>query len=278
MLATTLMVHIPPGDDSASVLHLANDVAGRTNVGKIIGIAALRPLQIYAGSEAYVPQNLFRQDWEAMERALSLAEKHFRAAFAGNPQKLEWRSSIVPTLASDYVAEQMRAADLLITPGMSRRLVFDDTRYMDVADLVLKAGRPVIVAGSHVTKLDLGSVLIGWKDSREARRAVEDAVPLLRMAGRVTVVEVVDKDEIAQADARLKDVVEWLAGHDIAADARVEPGGDEDSLVLSGLAQDLKAGLVVGGAYGHSRLREWVLGGVTRDLLLRPSHCSFVSH
>jgi len=48
--------------------------------------------------------------------------------------------------------------------------------------------------------------------------------------------------------------------------------------VLSGLAEELKAGMVVGGAYGHSRLREWVLGGVTRDLLLQPTRCSLVSH
>ena len=44
------------------------------------------------------------------------------------------------------------------------------------------------------------------------------------------------------------------------------------------LVEDLKVGMVVGGAYGHSRLREWVLGGVTRDVLLRPTKCSFISH
>ena len=278
MMPTTLMVHVPASDEIGSFLQFANDVASRMNARKIIGIAALRPLQIYAGPDAYVPQDLFQQDWEAMERELALVEKHFRAAFAGAPAKVDWRSSIVPALASDYVAEEMRAADLLITPPTPRGTIFDAGRYMDVADLVLKAGRPVLVAGAGVTKLDLDSALIGWKESREARRAVKDALPLLRMANRVTVVEVVEQDEIVRANARLKDVVEWLAGHGIAADGRAERGGDEDALVLSGLADDLKAGLVVGGAYGHSRLREWVLGGVTRDLLLRPTRCSFISH
>jgi nucleotide-binding universal stress UspA family protein len=98
------------------------------------------------------------------------------------------------------------------------------------------------------------------------------------MAGKVTVAEIVDPDAMSEADVGVNDVVEWLNAHDIAARARVERGGDEDSAVLSGLAEDLKAGLVVAGAYGHTRLREWVLGGVTRDLLMKPVRCSFVSH
>jgi nucleotide-binding universal stress UspA family protein len=278
MLPAPLMVHVPPGDDTASLLQFAKDVASWTNARKIIGIAALRPLQIYAGPDAYVPQDLFQQDWEFMEKELSSAEKQFRAAFDAMSANIEWRSAIVPALASDYVAEQMRAADLLITPRSPRANMFDAARYMDVADVVLKAGRPVLVAGAGVNNLDLSNVMICWKDSRESRRAVEDSVPFLRMASKITVVEVVGKDEFSQAEARLKDLVEWLAAHDIAAKARVESDRGEDAVVLSGLAEELKAGMVVGGAYGHSRLREWVLGGVTRDLLLQPTRCSLVSH
>lgn len=278
MMLATLMVHVPVSDEVGSLLQFANDVAARMNSGKIIGIAAMRPLQIYAGPEAYVPQDLFQQDWEAMERELALAEKRFRAAFAGTTAKLDWRSAIVPALASDYVAQQMRAADLLISPPRPRGTVFDAGRYMDVADLVLKSGRPVLMAADGVTKLDLDRVMIAWKDGREARRAVADALPLLQMAKEVTVVEVVDEEELVRSDRRLADVVEWLAGHGVTAVARVERGGDEDAMVLSRLAEDLKIGMVVGGAYGHSRLREWVLGGVTRNLLLRPVHCSFISH
>lgn len=278
MILGTLMVHVPPGGENGSLLQFAKDVATRTNAHRIIGISAVRPLQIYAGPEAYVPEDLFQKDWETMEKELAEAEKQFRAAFAGAPAKLEWRSSIVTGLVSDYVAEQMRAADLLVTRSRPRGNMFDAARYMDVADLALKAGRPVLVAGAGVTKLDLGTAMIAWKDSREARRVLEDAVPLLRMSDKVIVVEVADEDGLEQADIRLNDVVQWLSGHGIAAEARVERGHDEDAVVLSLLAEDLKVGMVVGGAYGHSRLREWVLGGVTRDLLLQPSRCSFISH
>lgn len=278
MMPTTLMIHLAPGAEVASLLRLANDLAVRINARRIVGISAMRPLQIYAGPDAYVPPALIEQDWNSMDQELKAAERQFRAAFAGNAIALEWRSAITIDLVSDYVGPQMRAADLLITPPAPSGLLFDTNRYMDVADLVLKAGRPVLVAGSGVARLDLDHVLVGWNDSREARRAVQDALPLLRMAGKVTVAEVADADAMSEADARVKDVVEWLTAHDIAAEARVERGGDEDAAVLSELARELKAGLLVAGAYGHTRLREWVLGGVTRDLLMRPTQCSFVSH
>jgi len=274
----TLMVHIMPGGQAASLLQLAQDVSAKLEARKIVGIAALQPWQIYAGPEAYVPQDLFQQDWEAIEKELAAAETQFRAAFAGKAMTLDWRSNIVTGVVSDYVAGQMRTADLLITQPTPHGGLFDPNRYMNVADLVLRAGRPVLVAGQGVTKLDLSSVMIGWNDSREVRRAVEDALPLLRMAGKVTVVEVADDDELSEADVHVKDVAEWLKVHGITADARVERGGDEDAVVLAGLAEDLRAGLVVAGAYGHTRLREWVLGGVTRDLLLKNAQCSLISH
>jgi nucleotide-binding universal stress UspA family protein len=272
------MVHLPPGPEVTALLHLANDVATRVNARKIVGISAMRPLQIYAGPDAYISPEFFEQDWNSMEKELKAVEKQFWTAFVDKPMTLEWRSCITIDPVSDYVATQMRAADLLITPSTPSGLLFDTNRYMDVADLVLKAGRPVLVAGAGVTKLDLDNVLIGWKDSRETRRAAEDALPLLRLAGKVTVAEVADSDTMSEADARVKDVVEWPKAHGIDAVPCVERSCNEDAVVLSALARDLKAGLLVAGAYGHTRLREWVLGGVTRDLLMKPAQCSFVSH
>jgi nucleotide-binding universal stress UspA family protein len=109
---------------------------------------------------------------------------------------------------------------------------------------------------------------------------VQDAVPLFRLAERVIVVEIVAADDLADARTRTQDVASWLASHGIAASARAVAATTGDAAQLRNIASDLEldAGLLVGGAYGHTRLREWVLGGVTRDFLLRPSRCSFVSH
>ena len=165
----------------------------------------------------------------------------------------------------------MRAGDILITAAWEDASLLDTTRQVDAADLVLKAGRPVLVVGGTVDKLDLRNVVVAWKDTREARRAVEDALPLLMLADRVTVVEVASDEELAAARIRTDDVADWLARHGVAASARTATAVGDDFERLSSIAMELDAGLVVGGAYGHTRLREWVLGGVTRNLLLRPA-------
>ena len=84
--------------------------------------------------------------------------------------------------------------------------------------------------------------------------------------------------ELFDARGRLQDVVAWLKGHGIAAKAVAAPTAGNDATHLDAIAREHGAGLLVAGAYGHNRLREWVLGGVTRDLLLRPGRCSLVSH
>jgi nucleotide-binding universal stress UspA family protein len=90
--------------------------------------------------------------------------------------------------------------------------------------------------------------------------------------------EIATEDDRAEARVRLDDVVGWLRRHGIAADAIVARSTGNDTETLTAVAKEQGADVIVAGAYGHSRLREWVLGGVTRDLLLRANSCSLVSH
>ena len=124
----------------------------------------------------------------------------------------------------------------------------------------------------------LDHVVVGWKDSGETRRAIRDALPLLTIAGRVTVVTIAEKDDLTAAVARLDDVVGWLRRHGIAATPIAVASTGDDAAELNRVVQKQGADLLVAGAYGHSRVREWVLGGVTRDLLLRANRCALVSH
>jgi nucleotide-binding universal stress UspA family protein len=121
-------------------------------------------------------------------------------------------------------------------------------------------------------------VLIGWKDTREARRATLDALPILRKAARVTVVEIADEKGSLAGRTHLEDVACWLKSHGISAEQFVSPSSGDDAMRLNSIAQGHGVDLIVAGAYGHSRLREFVLGGVTHDLLLCANRCSFVSH
>jgi nucleotide-binding universal stress UspA family protein len=117
------------------------------------------------------------------------------------------------------------------------------------------------------------------KDSREARRAVLDALPFLREASRVTVVEICESGEESTAQEHIEDVARYLSRHRISCGPRViihQEGPGAAQLIR--LARDEGADLIVVGAYGHSRLGEWMFGGMTRDLLATSPICCLMSH
>ena len=279
MTLASLMVRLVPGGANEPLLAVAVDLARRLKVTEVIGVAACQPLQVLGSPDAYLPQDLLDRDRAQTERDVEACRQSFSAAFEGKVTTVEWRSSVTFDSLSDWVAQQMRAADLLVTPAdEGDGSLFDTSRRVGVADLVLKTGRPLLIVGRDVARLDLSSAVVAWKDSREARRAVEDALPLLRLAERVTVVEMAPAEALADARNRVDDVADWLARHGIAASGQAVAAAGDTATQLSSLAAELGAGLLVGGAYGHARLREWILGGVTEDLLLRPLRCSLVSH
>jgi nucleotide-binding universal stress UspA family protein len=137
----------------------------------------------------------------------------------------------------------------------------------------------VLPVAPGVASLRAEHVVVAWKDTREARRAVLDAIPFLRIAKRVSVVEVCTRDEERNALARIDDVVRYLARHRIAADPRPilhRDRSDADHLLQFALNED--ADLLVAGAYGHSRLGEWIFGGMTQDILTSSPLCCLMSH
>jgi len=93
------------------------------------------------------------------------------------------------------------------------------------------------------------------------------------------IVEIIaDETENFQATKRLSDIERWLLSHRIAASARVELSGGDAGKQLGMLSADYNADIVLAGAYGHSRLREWAFGGVTRHLLEQTSACTLLMH
>ena len=104
-----------------------------------------------------------------------------------------------------------------------------------------------------------------------------DALPLLHKVKEVNVVEVIEGDSNrSAAQARVEDVAAWLGRHSISASGRVLHAVDEAAQIDK--IWQFGADFVVAGAYGHTRLREWVFGGFTRNLLTRSRHCSFLTH
>ena len=276
MTYSTLMVHLQADQLAAGLLEIANSLAQRLGAG-MIGIAARRPMDM-TYNDGYVPAEIVQQNREQLEAELAAAEAVFRHALTGRVRSLQWRSAITYGPLSDYLAHEARSADLIITGIDGNASVFDTANRVGVGNLVMQAGRPTLVVPASVGKLVLEHVLVGWKDTKETRRAISDALPLLRLAARVTVLEIAPTDEVQSAMVRLRDVVDWLNRHGIEANSIASSSGGNDTKQIHDIVQEQGADLIVAGAYGHSRVREWVLGGVTRDLLLRGKTCALLSH
>jgi nucleotide-binding universal stress UspA family protein len=166
---------------------------------------------------------------------------------------------------------------LIVIEKTSRPIDF--YRAADTGAAILGAGRPFLVVPGSVKSLSADHVVVGWRDTREARRAVQDALPFLHEAKRVTVVEISEEDQKEAARHHVDDVVLYLARHKIKAEGRVEThllGSGADQII--GFAEDEDADLLVTGAYGHNRLNEWIFGGMTRDLLASSPFCCLMSH
>jgi nucleotide-binding universal stress UspA family protein len=137
-----------------------------------------------------------------------------------------------------------------------------------IESILFGTGRHLLLVPERKTAPPtFGHVMVAWNGSREAARAVAEAVPYLRKAETVSIV-IVDDTEPVGDQARLgKDLVEHLRHHGIGADVhRVTKDGHVGSTLIAE-SERLKPDLIVMGGYGHSRLREWLLGGATYEMM-----------
>jgi nucleotide-binding universal stress UspA family protein len=186
-------------------------------------------------------------------------------------KQVEWRSML--DSPGELLLREARAADLLV---IGRRRSGDDH---DRGVILLRAGRPILLVPDTARPLELGRVVVAWKDTRECRRAVRDALPLLQGAKKVLLVEVGEYEEHAQSKKTLADVAGYLVRHRVlVADQVWCPPCGSVAAELFQFVRDERADLIVAGGYGHSRLGEWIFGGVTRELLAASPVCCMLSH
>lgn len=276
MAYKSVMVHLELNGDNQGVLNIAGELAERF-AAKVTGIAACQPIQVLF-NEGFAAPEVIQHDRAEITRELSAAESQFRSALSERAHELEWRSTITYAPLADYIAEEARSADLIITAKDIGPDFLDESRRVHLGDLVMRAGRPILVVPKGVTSLPLRHVFVGWKDTREARRAVADAVPLLKAAGHATIMEVVPEHQRAAAQARVDDVAKALQRHDVDMTCRTVTTAGDEAGFLHAFLLDHHCDLLVAGAYGHNRLKEWAFGGVTQDVLLNPSFCVLLSH
>ncbi len=275
MTYTTLMAHLETGRPNTGLLQIVRSLTERMDL-HVTGIAAHHPQQISDGEGFAMGALLVHEETQSLA-LLATAEAEFRAALQASASSLEWRSDIVFDTVCSYLAREARCADLLVT-GVASGALLETSDRASLGDLVMQLGRPILVVPDKARPLALQCVVVGWTDTREARRATLDALPLLRKARHVSLVEVADKGDMAKARARLEDVAVWMRRHGVAVEPLAAASNDNGASRLYDIASEEGADLIVAGAYGHGRLREWAFGGVTHDLLRRAECCSLISH
>lgn len=272
MTFASIMVSVDLAGDARGRIKVAGDLADDFE-GRTIGVAAQFPDHDTAqvgpmGVSALLP-GLSRQD---VADGLARAEDLFRASI-GSRTRVSWRSAFEP--GHSFLVDQARAADLVVVGRGSANGATGCLGPLDPASVVLTVGRPILVVPPGIDYLERRRVLVAWKDVREARRAVLDALPILRLARHVDVVAI----NHGTGNSGAADVAGFLATHGIHATASERSGdGGSDAEILLDLASEGATDLIVMGAYGHGRLRETILGGVTRDILNHCPICSFLSH
>jgi nucleotide-binding universal stress UspA family protein len=266
----TLMVCCDLNAGNDNRLHITASLAERFDA-RVIGIAAeseVIPVNL-AESDAFSNVDMWEVNQANVVKRLKLAEERFRDAFKGRAKQIEWRSALAEPVS--FIAAESRAADLVIV-GKG-----NDETSLDPADLVMWAGRPLLLIPNGI-ELKAERILVAWKDTREARRAICDALPLLRLCQKAIVAEIDENHNPEAANRRVEDVAAWLASHGVNATAWSEPLSKTAATQLDALADTEVIDLIVTGAYGHAKFREWVFGGVTHDLLEQTSRCHLLAH
>ncbi|MHC2017703.1 universal stress protein [Methylobacterium sp. CM6247] len=272
MTYTSIMVGLDLGDGSRGRTKLAAHLA-ETFQARLIGVAARRP--DYAGRYGEISV-LSESGMDEIRRFatddLVAAEDAFREV-AGEGRSVEWRSAVADP--GVFLEEQSRAADLVVIGRTGDKDPLDYRMSLDAGVALMALGRPVLVVPPEVNHLSATRVVVGWKNTLQSRRAISDAMPLLKRAEQVRVVRIAAEDDKED----LADVVQFLGLHDVnAVPSRWASSGVGIAEALQRAANDFDADLIVSGAYGHNRVREWFFGGVTRALLDHCPICCLMSH
>ncbi len=276
MTYQTILVHLNDSRRAEAVLEPATQLATRFN-SHLIG------LHVYAAVPAPpIPMT------SAALGSIVAAERKNSEAIADTFQRLtrnkqfvaEWQLQKVPHVdLARVVMERGRAADLIVAAQTDPD--WDLSPLMDFPErLALESGRPVLIIPYAGHYASIGRrVVIAWNAGRESARATFDALPLLQGADSVHILEIKDRGDASSSLAPDTSIAAALGRHGIKPEVRTSVAadisvGDE---ILS-RAADLEADLLVMGAYGHSRFRELVFGGTTRQIARHMTLPTLLSH
>ena len=279
MALKEILVTLESGTALESRMRYAADLAF-AHQAHLVGISVIEPLNLagFFAPDFRAGVEIEEQHRRAAEAAARKVEREFQSLSSRIGLSGEWR--VGEGEIGDVIAEHARYADLTIT-GQTNSESRPPGGAIGLPErLALTSGRPVLVV-PYVGRFEtIGShVLIAWNRVREAVRAVNDALPMLQRAKRVTVLSVNPEQDDPQSSPPGADLALHLARHRVTVETSYTVAKDVPvgSVILS-RAADLGVDLIVMGCYGHSRFRELVLGGASREILGHMTVPVLISH
>ena len=265
MALTTILVHLARDADAPARLAVAERLA-KTHGAHLTALYLARPLDLPAEIAGRGLSRAFLEtEAERVAESARTLEEDFREQARRLGLSHDWIVADAEHL--EALRTHAHAADVIVVSRGPEQALEDRVRLRLAEELVLVTGLPILILpeGYAAPAVAPGRrVLVAWKPTREAVRALRDALPILQRAERVllTTVRPTEGDALAALE-----ITHYLERQSVAAETLdVEENADGVAATLLAVAEAHGCDLVVAGAYGHSRLREVLFGGVTRDL------------
>lgn len=278
MAIKDIVVHLSGAEGGKAVVEAAVALAQK-HEARLIGLFAGVPYDMPTYVIAQLPAEVITAHQQHVEATAKAAADMFEKACTANGISHDYREGDWREPVDNVVNLHARYADLVMIAQPNDGAI---AHAREVADrIVLGSGAPVIVVPANAAKKGIGDkVLVGWDGGPHAARAIRDALPILEKASAVKVLAVDPKPGRAGlGDLPGADLSAFLATHGVKAEAdhMKSVGGDVGATILNE-ASDFGADLIVCGGYGHSRIGELLLGGVTDTLMEQAAVAVLMSH
>ena len=269
-----IIVHVDDAAHASPSARIAAGLAARSGA-HLLGVHCVNLPSVPAMVDFDIPDDIRKAQREMFESAAEAARETFEAACAAADTPGQWLCETGAPVS--LLARHALVSDLLVV-----RRTHPDAAGQSPAtlagDVVLSTRRPVLVVPPDCAVEDMvGPMTVAWNDSPESARAIADAMPVLALASAVHVVWV-SPDDPAQAQGSLDRLCSHLDRHEVSSSGQIIEGPTDAAPALLDFARRNHSRCVVIGAYGHSRMRELLFGGVTEHMLHHSELPVLMSH
>ena len=268
MAMKTLLACLMNRENADAVLACAVPLA-RAHGAHLIGLHTVEALLVYPGIAIHVPDATFRSFNESQAEEAKAIETIFERHTANEDFASEWRLvKAEASTAATRMIESAHAADVVIMPQEDNSVARADQSNAQER-VIREGGRPVIIVPTGYEGAELGSnIVLGWSDTRQAARAAHDALLVARKGCDINIMRVSSRKTDEMKDFNTIDLAAMFDRHGHKAKTTLrERAGDDVAEVLMKQAFEQGADMIVTGAFGHTRVYDFVIGAVTHTLL-----------